>query len=97
MAKIIWSKEARDDLEEIYLQLLNTSPYFANVWVDEIMKMAIRLESFPQLGRVVPETRINRLRECIVRQYRMIYEVPESKEIVEILAIRHSSKPLSNF
>ncbi len=97
MAKVIWSKEARDDLEEIYLQLLNTSPYFATIWVDEIMKMASRLEVFPQIGRVVPEIKINRIRECVVRQYRMVYEVSSNEEIVEILAIRHSSKPLSNF
>ncbi len=97
MAKVIWSKESRDDLEDIYLQLLNNSPYFANVWVDEIMKMASRLETFPQIGRIVPEIKINRIKESVVRQYRMVYEVSSDDEIVEILAIRHSSKPLSNF
>ena len=97
MAEVIWSKESRDDLEEIYLQMLDTSSYFADVWVDDVIKMTVRLETFPELGRVVPELKIKRIRECIVRQYRLIYEVRDKGLVVEIMAIRHSSRPLSDF
>jgi toxin ParE1/3/4 len=96
MAKVIWAKEAREDLEEIYLYLLGFSEKSATVWASEITQAAFLLESFPRMGRVVPNINIERLRECVVKQYRLIYEVSEDDSLIEIMAIRHSSKPLSN-
>lgn len=99
MAKVIWAKEDREDLEGIYLYLFGFSEKSAKAWASEITQTAFLLENFPRMGRVVPNININinRLRECVVKQHRLIYEVNEDDSLIEIMAIRHSSKPLSDF
>jgi len=42
---------------------------------------------------VVPEINIQKIRELIVNQYRIVYTVTDSRQI-EILAVRHSARPL---
>ncbi|WP_409013905.1 type II toxin-antitoxin system RelE/ParE family toxin [Dyadobacter sp. CY356] len=54
------------------------------------------LEKFPNMGKVLPETRLPSIIETMVGKYRLIYNVSKDNTI-EIMAIRHSSRPLSEF
>ena len=92
--EVIWTERASDDLHHIFDYLSTFSDDHAEMVLAEIIDKAFLLEQFPRLGRVVPEINIQTLRELIVQQYRVVY-VLNSKEQVEILTIRHSSRPLS--
>ena len=50
-----------------------------------------RLGDFPEIGRVVPEVGVRRIRELIFGAYRIIYRV---KDTVEILTVRRGSQLL---
>lgn len=91
MGKVTWSQEAREDLEDVYLQYCKYSDKFAQKWTDEIFEVTHLLENNPKLGRVLPETNIKSIREIIVGKHRLVYKLNEND--VEILVIRHSSKP----
>ena len=95
MAKVSWSQEAREDLEDIYLQYCKYSDAFAQKWTDEIFDVTLLLETNPRLGRVLPETKIASIREMIIGKYRLVYQI--NKENIEILTLRHSSKPFSEY
>lgn len=96
MAGIIWSREARQDLDAIFLRLNTESESYSKRWLDDVFKKIELIQRFPNMGRKVPEIKVANVREILVAQYRIIYNV-RNDEMVEVLAIRHSSKPLSEF
>lgn len=94
--KIVWTRRATDDLYAVYEFLSGYSDTRAEAATEEIINRVFLLENFPRLGRVIPELNIESIRELIVRQYRVVYSFTE-QGVVEVLAIRHSSRPLSEF
>ena len=92
--QVVWTKRASDDLYQVFDTLSSYSNIRAETVVEAIIDQAFHLEQFPRMGRVVPEVNIDSIREIIVHQYRVIYLV--NAQGVEILAVRHSSKPLSS-
>ena len=94
MAKINWTTQAWDELAEINDKLSAYSDRYADFVVDSILNAANNLTNFPRLGRVVPELKIPKIREIIVEKYRIVYFL--DGDDVQILTIRHSSRPLSD-
>ena len=92
--KIAWTRRATDDLYAVYGSLSAFSDTRAEAITGEIINRVFLLENFPRLGRVVPELNIETIRELVVRQYRVVYTFTE-QGVVEVLAVRHSSRPLS--
>ena len=72
------------------------SPKYAGYLVDTIFQKAEILENFPKLGRVVPETNMESIRELIVNKYRLIYSIPNVDEVF-ILTVHPSYLPLADF
>ena len=91
--KVDWTFQAFEDLNEISEFLEQNSPKYAEFIIDEILEKTRNLTQFPTMGRRVPEANIPNLRELIIRNYRVVYFVT-SKEVIEIIAVRHSSRPL---
>jgi plasmid stabilization system protein ParE len=60
--------------------------------VRRIRDTARSLDSLPQRGRVVPELAHPNVRELIVGNYRLVYEV--THEIVFILGVIHGARDL---
>jgi toxin ParE1/3/4 len=96
MAKIIWTTQAWDELAEINDQLSKYSERYANLVIDRILDAANNLENFPNLGRKVPEANLMNLRELLIEKHRIIYFYQQKIEEIQVLTIRHSSRPLSD-
>ena len=94
MAGVIWSNEARQDLDAVFLRLNLESKSYSQKWIDEVFKKIELIEKFPNMGRKVPEVKINSIREIFAGSYRILYNIAKDNSI-EILTIRHSSRPLS--
>lgn len=90
--KVVLTPKAEDDLREIFLYLSDFSLYAADAQAGRILHHADLLETFPRLGRVIPEYANDRLRELVVGDYLMAYYIVSEKQI-DILAIHHASKP----
>jgi plasmid stabilization system protein ParE len=90
--KIIWSEQARDDLQSIVLFIARDNPSVAESFGCSLMSKVDALAQFPQLGRIVPEEQDENVREIIFRPYRIIYKVLAEKQIVAIARVWHGAR-----
>ena len=54
--KLIWSPTARDDLHDIILFIARDNPNRAMSFGYKLISETDRVQEFPELGRIVPET-----------------------------------------
>ncbi len=94
MAKIKWSKDAFESLKDIYDNIAKDSKQYAQLFCERILELVEHLEFFPEIGKSVPESNNENVREIIFKNYRIIYQVYE--DYLEILLIIHGSR-LINF
>ena len=90
--KLIWSPAARDDLHAIVVFIARDNPDRAMSFGHTLISETDRLQVFPELGRVVPEYRNDRLREIIIRPYRIVYRVNRDAQVCEIARVWHSAR-----
>ena len=90
--KLIWSLDALDDIEAIGNYISRDSEFYAESTVLKIYEAPQNLVNFHKLGCVVPEVGDEDIRELIVFQYRIIYEI-KCKEI-HILTVLHGKRLL---
>lgn len=95
MGKINWTFQAIEDIEAIATYLERTSPKYAEYIIDLFFEEVKILQQFPKIGRKVPETNLDMVREIIIKKYRIIYSI-SSTEVIDILTVQYSSFPLLN-
>jgi plasmid stabilization system protein ParE len=90
--KIVWSEQARDDLQAIVLFIAQDNPPVAESFGYLLMSKVDLLAQFPELGRVVPEENDEMIREMIFRPYRIVYKVLVEKQMIAIARIWHGAR-----
>jgi len=90
------TEPAQNDLESIKNYIKKDSLYYANIFIQKIFISIEKLEAFPRIGRIVPEYKIENIREIIYKDYRIIYKIDDTKNIIYIVAIIHGSRDLEN-
>ncbi len=85
-----WSKPAKLDLKQIHDYIARDSKFYAQKVSIEIVEKSEKLNSFPEVGRIVPELGDPNIRELLIYSYRLVYEVFPNK--VEVLALIHSKR-----
>lgn len=90
--KIVWSEQARDDLQAIVLFIVRDNPQAAESFGYLLMSKVDVLAQYPDFGRVVPEESDKNIREVIVRPYRIVYQVLREKEIIAIARVWHGAR-----
>jgi plasmid stabilization system protein ParE len=90
--KLIWSPAARDDLHDIVVFIARDNPERAMSFGYQLISETDRLQTFPRLGRVVPEYGNENLREIILRPYRIVYRVNHERKLCEIARVWHSAR-----
>lgn len=88
-----WTIPAKLDLKQIHDYIARDSKFYAQKVSLEVVEKSEKLNSFPEVGRIVPEINDPNVRELIIYSYRLIYEVFTSK--VEVLAIIHCRRNFS--
>ena len=91
--RIEWSEIAEADLDDIYDYIACDVPYYAELFIDQLIKATDNLEDHPRLGRKVPEADYRDVRELIVQGYRIIYRLQTEK--LQILTVIHGSRNLA--
>ena len=92
MVRIEWTTRSLEDLNEIYDCLSRDSKSYANLFTKKLYDSVQKLNDFPNIGRVVPETNVPTIREIIFQNYRIIYRF--INDMVEIITIFHGSRLL---
>ena len=90
--KIVFTKPAIADLGGLVSYIARDNPQAAERFGCEIIEKAEKLDQFPFLGRVVPEFKIENLREIIHRPYRIVYLVSEERKVIEVLLVWHAAR-----
>ena len=90
--RIIWSPLAVDRVSEIAGYIAQDNPTASENWVNTVFAKVEQLKSFPESGRIVPETNHQKIRELIYSNYRIIYRIEQKK--LSILTVRHAKQIL---
>ncbi|MDP2681962.1 MAG: type II toxin-antitoxin system RelE/ParE family toxin [Deltaproteobacteria bacterium] len=90
--KVIWSYEAIDDLNALVEYIARDSSFYAAAFTQQIMDISRSLNEFSERGRIVPELGEPTIRELLIREYRLIYSIEQSR--VVILALVHGARDL---
>jgi addiction module RelE/StbE family toxin len=93
MDEIVWTEEALSDLEAIGTYFEQTSPSYAPVIVRRLYRAVDQLADHPRIGRIVPEVGHESLRERIVENYRIIYQLREGR--IEVITIVHGRQDVA--
>ncbi len=93
--KIVWTEPAVEDLRELHAYIARDSEVYASGFVGRIILAPERLATHPTVGRVIPETNDENIRELLFQRYRIIYWVKDDH--IEILTVIHGPRDLSEF
>ena len=92
MTRVIWTRQAVEDVEAIRAYVARDSERYAGLLVETLVGAADRLELFPRSGRVVPEAGDDSLREVLHGNYRLVYRL--QAESVEVITVYHAARLL---
>ena len=90
--QLSWSLIARDDLREIIRFISFDSPQRAQSFAVRLIAKTDSLPDFPKMGKRVPETRDDSIRELIFRPYRIVYRVDHKRQTIEIARVWHAAR-----
>lgn len=90
--RLLWSQRSINELKQLRDYIAQDSPHYARQFIERLLKHIDNLSEFPLMGRVVPESKQNDIREIIHQNYRVIYRVHGQIEIITVL---HSSRDLA--
>ena len=90
--KIVWSHEATSDLDALSEYIARDSAFYASAFVQEILDASRSLDTFFERGRVVTEFTDSNIRELFVREYRLVYNIEETRIVV--LGLIHGKRDL---
>ena len=68
--QIVWSESALADLHDLFRYIARDDTHVGKRFGDLIVTKVESLQTFPRIGRIVPEYREERLRKLITRQHR---------------------------
>ena len=83
--KIIWTREALENILEIESYIAQDNPSQAIEFTDFLINKCEYLIDNPDLGRLVPELSDPGIRELIVNNYRIVYR--HSADEIQILTV----------
>ena len=87
MARLIWSPQAAQDLEDICEYIGRTSERYAQVFAQRVVALVESIPQHPRAGSIVPESDREDIRERLFHNYRIICRlIGEDVQVVERLS-----------
>lgn len=83
--KIFWTKEALLRLQDIEEYISRDNPVAAIGFVDKLVSVAETIVDHPEKGRIVPELSMEKIREVLHKNYRIVYLI--KKNSIDILTV----------
>jgi len=77
--KLRWTRRARRDLIEIGHYIARDKPEAVRRWADRLRKRAWAVAKQPRAGGQVPEIGRDDVREVLVGNYRIVFEIHKSE------------------
>jgi toxin ParE1/3/4 len=83
--KLRWTGRARRDLIEIGRYIARDKPGAARRWVERLRSTAKKAAKQPLAGRRIPELGNDNVREVLLGQYRIVYQI--QKREIRVLTV----------
>ena len=90
--KVHWTRNAVDQLVNIYEYISLNSPTYGKQMVGKITRRSEQIADHPLSGRKVPEYEAQDIRELIEKPYRIIYRIRQDQ--IDVLAVIHGAQLL---
>jgi toxin ParE1/3/4 len=90
VTELRWTDQAVDDLRSIREFIERDSPRYGRLVAERLFEATLRLEAFPYSGRIVPEVGRDDLREIVVGEYRIVYQL--AGELAVLVTVFRSSR-----
>ncbi|MEY4570707.1 MAG: hypothetical protein RLZZ398_2146 [Verrucomicrobiota bacterium] len=90
--QIVWSEIALADLRDLIRYIARDNRQVARRFGDLMVFKVESLQTFPRIGRIVPEYREENLRELIVAPYRIVFQIDDEAMKLSILRIWHGAR-----
>ena len=87
---VIWADPAKTDLKAIYDFVASDSKYYAKKVIQDIIDRTNIIETYPMIGRKVPEIDDENIREIFAYSYRILYEIKSEK--IYVIGIIHGRR-----
>ena len=87
---IRWTQTAKDDLQSIWDFIARDSVYYADKFIDELLSKPDILETFPKIGKKIPEINDPNSREITHGSYRIMYVIRD--EYIYITQVTHMAR-----
>jgi toxin ParE1/3/4 len=87
---VIWADPAKTDLKAIYDFVASDSKYYAKKVIQDIIDRTNIIETYPMIGRKVPEIDDENVREIFAYSYRILYEIKSEK--IYVIGIIHGRR-----
>jgi toxin ParE1/3/4 len=87
---VIWGNPAKTDLKAIHDFIASDSKYYAKKVIQDIIDRTNIIETYPMIGRKVPEIDDENVREIFAYSYRILYEIKSEK--IYIIGIIHGRR-----
>ena len=94
MAKLRWSRQAADDLEEACQYIARDSEQYARLFAQRVIAILKAMARDASPGSMVPEYGREDIRERLLHSYRIIVRVRKKQRVVEIVRILHGARIL---
>ncbi len=91
MGQIIWTEKSSNNLESIYEYIAHDSSVYASRFIKSLIKSTNILQTQPLIGRIVPEINEESIREILFKDYRIVYRVLKSNDVI-ILSVYHGAR-----
>jgi len=94
MVQINWTRQSIEDLRYIFEYISKDSEKYAKLQIIKIRNRVKIFYTHSYSGKIVPEIKIENIRELVEGNYRIIYKKVSEKRI-DILTIHHTSRDLT--
>ena len=91
--QVVWTETAWRDLEHTADYIAQDSPGYAAAFVERIRDQARSLDELAFRGRMVPELGDPSVRELLLGNYRLLYEIHD--KTIYILGLIHGARDLA--
>jgi len=92
--RVVWSPEARADLDSTVQYIVSQSPQGALRVLEAALEATASLATLSERGRVIPELNSPEYREVFVFRYRLMYRVVHDE--VQVVAFVHGARDFQN-
>jgi addiction module RelE/StbE family toxin len=93
--KLRWTERALGDLVDIGRHIARDKKSAARRWVERLRRSARAAARQPLAGRIVPEVGREDVREVLVGNYRIVYEVQKTE--IRVLTVFEGHRQLPRF